>query len=329
MAVLAATNLTLVDIAKRLDKSGKVADIAELLSQTNGFLQSMTAREGNLATGHRITQRVGLPDVYFRLYNKGVPSSKSRTVQMDEQCAMLVGKSTADVDLVELEGNAKAVRMDEAAAMLEAMSQKMAYTYFYGSNVNPEEFPGLSTRYSSLSASNGENILDAGGTGSDNTSVWLIGWGRNKIEGIFPKGSSAGITHTEMGKQNVSDADGNTFIAFQDEWKVKFGLSVGDWRYAVRIANIDVSTLKADPTAATIDLIALMVKATHLLPSLNGCKPVYYCNRSVRQMLDVQALHKDNVYLTVGNEEGKLKTSLRGIAIETVDQITNSESRVV
>lgn len=328
MAALSTENLTLVDYAKKVDRNGKLADIAELLTQSNDILQSATWREGNLATGHRVTQRTGLPTSYWRLLNKGVPNSKSTTVQVDEQCGILVNKSRADVDLIELEGNEKAIRADAAMAAMESMAQEMAATMFYGASTSPEEFVGLSERYNSLSANSGENIINAGGAGADNSSIWLVGWGRNKVEGIFPKGSKAGITHTPMGKQNVTDADGNEFIAFEDEWKWKAGISVGDWKYAVRIANIDISTLVADNTGATTDLISLMVKAIHHLPSLTNCKPVFYCNRTVRQMLDVQALNKDNVYLAVGSEEGKMKTTLRGIPVETVDQLTELEAVV-
>lgn len=328
MAVLSTQYLTLVDIAKKTDRDGNVAEIAELLAQKNEILQSMTMREGNLATGHRVTQRVGLPSSYFRLINKGVPSGKSSTVQIDEQCGMLVGKSVADVDLVDLEGNQAQVRMDEADAMLESMSQNMAGTLFYGANSSPEEFVGLASRYNDLSANNAQNIISLAGAGSDNTSIWLVGWGRNKVEGIFPKGSTAGITHTPMGKQNVTDGDGNTYIGYQDEWKWKMGIAIGDWRYAVRIANIDVSAMKADPTGATVGIINAMLSAIHRLPTLTGCKPVFYANRDVREMLDIQASNKTNAYLTAGNEEGKMKTSIRGIPVETVDQILSTEAVV-
>ena len=41
----------------------------------------------------------------------------------------------------------------------------------------PEEFTGLSVRYSDTTAVNGDNVLLAGGAGADNASIWLVAWG--------------------------------------------------------------------------------------------------------------------------------------------------------
>lgn len=57
MATLATQSLTLADWAKRLEPDGKVADVIELLGQTNEVLTDMLWMEGNLPTGHRTTVR--------------------------------------------------------------------------------------------------------------------------------------------------------------------------------------------------------------------------------------------------------------------------------
>ena len=172
MPLLSANALTLMDRAKRVDPDGKISKIVELLAQTNAILDDMPFIEGNLPTGHRCTMRTGLPTVAWRLLNQGVQPSKSTTAQSDEQCGMLEAYSEVDKDLAELNGDVNAFRFSESQAFLEAMNQEMASTVFYGnSGLNPEEFTGLSIRYSSLSAPNAQNILDAGGSGSDNTSI--------------------------------------------------------------------------------------------------------------------------------------------------------------
>jgi len=172
-AVLATTAMTLLDYAKRLDPNDQVARIIELLAQTNQILEDMPFMEGNLITGHRTTVRTGLPDVFWRLLNQGVLTSKSRTAQIDEQCGMLEAYSQVDRDLADLGGNAGGVRLSEARAFLEAMNQEMASTLIYGSASAPEEFIGLAARYSSLSAGNADNIIPAGGTGSTYDLYWL------------------------------------------------------------------------------------------------------------------------------------------------------------
>lgn len=332
MALLSAGALTLVDWAKRKDPDGKTAAIAELLSQSNEVLQDMQWIEGNLETGHRTTVRTGLPTTYWRLLNQGVQPSKSTTAQIDEQCGMLEAWSEVDVDLAKLNGNTGSFRLSEASAFLEPMNQEAASTIFYGnSGLAPEEFNGLSVRYSSTSAANGQNIILGGGAGADNTSVWLVCWGPQSVHGLFPKGSAAGLQHKDLGEVTVettAGVAGSRMRAYQDHIQWKMGVSVKDWRYAVRIPNIDVSNLVAKSSAA--DLIELMIKAMHRIPNMSMGKCAFYMNRSVKQMLDIQ--RRDDVIsgggLVYNEVDGKLIPSFRGVPIRTCDALTEAESLV-
>ena len=160
MTTLSSSVLTMEDWAKRLDPDGKTAKTVEILSQTNEVLDDMLFKEGNLPTGEQTTIRTGLPTVYYRLINQGVPKSKSTTAQVVENAAILSARCEIDVDEAELNGNVNTYRMDEASAFVEAMSQQMATTLFYGSAANPEQFVGFSPRYSSLSGTNAQNIIN-------------------------------------------------------------------------------------------------------------------------------------------------------------------------
>lgn len=333
MATLAQNALTLSDHAKRLDPDGKTPKIVELLSQTNEVLTDMLYIEGNLPTGHRTTVRTGLPTVAWRLLNQGVQPSKSTTAQIDEACGILEAWSEVDQKVAELNGNTASFRLSEAQAFIEAMNQEMAQTLFYGnSSVSPEEFTGLSIRYSSLAAANGENILTAGGAGSDNSSIWLICWGANTVHGIFPKGSKAGLDHEDLGLQTIETTNGiagQRLRVYQDKWCMNTGLSVRDWRYAVRIANIDISNLVANG-GSQADLIDFMTRAIHRIPNLAMGKPVFYMNRSVLQMLDIQK--RDEVrnggQLSYAEVDGKPVMSFRGIPVRKVDAILDNEAVV-
>lgn len=172
-----AAVMTMMDLAKTMDPDGTVARVIEMLAQTNEMLDDMQFKEGNLKTGHRTTVRTGLPAVYWRLLNKGVPSSKSLKAQVDENCGMMEARGEVDVDLAELSGNVGELRLSEAFAMLEAMNQECQQTMIYGnSGLAPEEFTGFAPRFSTISgAANGSNVLSGGGVGSDNTSIWLVG----------------------------------------------------------------------------------------------------------------------------------------------------------
>lgn len=333
MATIGGSALTLADWAKRIDPDGKTPDIVELLSQKNEILRDMQWIEGNLPTGHRTTVRTGLPTVAWRLLNQGVTPSKSTTAQIDEACGMLEAWSEVDKDLALLNGNQNAFRLSEAQAFIEAMNQEMAQTLFYGnSSTAPEEFTGLSARYSAISgANNAQNIIDGGGSGSDNSSIWLVCWGAQTVHGIFPKGSKAGLVHEDHGEVTVevsAGIAGNRMRAFQDRWQWKCGIALKDWRYAVRVCNIDISNLVAKSSAA--DLFDLMIKAMHRPLSLSMGKPVFYMNRTVFEMLDIQ--RRDDVQsggqLGYENVDGKPSYSFRGIPVRICDQLLETESRV-
>jgi len=332
MATLATNALTLADHAKRLDPDGKVPIIVELLAQTNEILMDMLWIEANQATSHRVTVRTGLPSTTWRLLNQGVAPSKSTTAQIDEAIAMLEAWSEVDVKLANLNGNQAAFRLSEAMAFIEAMNQEFSSTLFFGNQgTSPEEFTGLAPRFNSLSAANAENVLDAGGTGSDNSSIWLVSWAQNQVCGIFPKGSKAGLDHKDMGEVTVevtAGVAGNRMRAFQDMWSWDPGLAVKDWRYVVRIANIDISDLVNKSSAA--DLFDLMIKATHRLPSLKTGKPVFYMNRSVIQMLDIQS-RDDTISgggLNFENVAGVRQQSFRGLPVRLVDSLIETEAQI-
>jgi hypothetical protein len=331
MAVLTSNVPTLVDVAKRLDPDGKVAKIAELLDLTNPILQDMPFFEGNLPTGTRTTVRTGLPTVAWRLINKGVPPSKSTTAQIDEQCGMLEAYSEVDVELAKLNGNTAEFRLSEATAFLEAMNQEMASTLFYGnSGTSPEKFTGLAPRFSSLTAQNGQNIINAAGTTLDSASIWLIVWGPNTVHGIYPKGSEAGLQHKDLGEVTVDTTagiGGSRMQAYRDHWQWKCGIALRDWRYVVRVANIDLTDTIANTTTSPI--ITFMIKAMHRVPSLNMGKPVFYMNRSIAQYLDIQTQTRATNTVQSGNDAaGRPMLSFRGIPIRTVDAILDTEVAV-
>jgi len=331
MATLSTGALTLADWAKRLDPDGKVPTIVELLSQTNEILTDMRWIEGNLPTGHRVTVRTGLPTVAWRLLNQGVTPSKSTTAQIDENCGMLEAWSEVDVDLARLNGNIAAFRLSEARAFLEAMNQEMAGTLFYGnSGLAPEEFLGLTPRYSAISgATNASNVIAGGSSDTDNASVWLVVWGENSIVGLFPKGSKAGLIHDDYGEVTVeltAGIAGSRMRAFQERWQWKAGLCVKDWRYAVRICNIDISNLVAKSSAA--DLTELMIKAIHRIPSLRLGRSAFYMNRTCYQMLDIQRRDDAAYGITFENVDGVERPTFRGIPINKCDQLLETEALV-
>ena len=338
MATLSTSNLTLADWAKRSDPDGRVPIVAELLSQTNEILDDCVFKEGNLPTGERVIIRTGLPSVYFRALNQGIPGSKSTTAQVDEACAILEARSEVDKDLAMLNGNTAQFRLSEDTAFLEAMNQTQAETLFYGNpGTDPKKFLGLAPRYGDLSADNAVNIMNAGGSGSDNSSVYLVVWGDNTVYCPFPKGSKAGLTHEDLGEQTVYNSDGTRLQAFATRYQWKNGLVVKDWRYVVRICNIDISDLLAgsgtQASTACTALIKLMARALYRIPNMAMGRAAFYMNRTVHSGLSIAALDKSQSVLAIqeglsqfGSAQSYL--SFLGVPLRRVDALLNTEAAV-
>lgn len=330
MAALTANNPTLLDVAKRLDPDGKIAAIVEILNATNPVLDDLTFVEGNLPTGHRTTIRTGLPTPTWRKLYGGVQPTKSTTVQVTDSCGMLEAYAEVDKALADLNGNTAAFRLSEDAAHIEAMGQEMASTLFYGNEgTEPEAFTGLAPRYNSKSAQNADNIIDAGGAGSDNTSIWLCVWGPQTGFGIYPKGSTAGLQMTDKGQVTVENVDGNggRMEAYRTHYRWDAGLTIRDWRYFVRIANIDVSDL--DTVANTKNLINWMIQASERIPELGKGRAAFYMNRRLREKLRLGILEKISSNLSWENIAGERVMTFDDIPVRRCDALVNTEARVV
>jgi hypothetical protein len=339
MATLSTYNLTLADWAKRTDPEGRVPVVAELLSQTNEILEDCVFKEGNLPTGDRVVIRTGLPSVYWRALNQGIPNSKSTTAQVDEACGILEARSEVDKDLAMLNGNTAQFRLSEDVAFLEAMNQTQATTLFYGNPAtDPKQFLGLAPRYSSSTAGNGQNVLKAGGSdATSNTSIYLVVWGDQTAYCPFPKGSSAGLMHEDLGEQTVYNSDGTRLQAYATRYQWKNGLVVKDWRYVVRICNIDTDDLMAqsgtqeagDSTA----IIKMMSRALYRIPNMSMGRAAFYMNRTVHSGLAIAALDKSQYVLKVNEGLSQFGTpyswlSFQGVPLRKVDAIVNTEAVV-
>lgn len=338
MATLSTGQLTLADWSKRVSPDGKIDPVAELLSQQNEILEDVVMIEANQPTSHVVGIRTGLPAVYWRQYNAGVPSSKSTTAQITEPCAMLEARSHIDAKLLKLNNNSAAFRLSEESAFLEAMNQEMTGKIFNGNvGADAKTFSGLATRYSSTSAGNGGNIILGGGAGSDNASIYLMVWGEQTVFMPFPKGSAGGLQSRDLGEESVPDGNGGWYQAARSLFQWDAGLVVKDWRYVVRIANIDVSdwigVTGTQATSAATNVIKLMTRAIARIPNMRMGRAAFYANRSIAEGLMIQALEKSSNALGIkpaltqfGQNINQLE--FLGVPVRTVDQLGVAETLV-
>jgi hypothetical protein len=289
----------------------------------------MSWEEANGGTFHRSSVRTGIPEPTFRRFYEGVTPSKSTYAQIDEPLGMMENRSTVDAKLLDMSPNKERVRMNEAIGILEGFNQAFTQTLLYGDvGTSPAKFNGFLPRFDSLSASSGENIVDGGGTGTDNASILLVNWSPRTVFGVFPRGSKAGLSREDLGRQEVLDtaSPGRRFTAYEEKFQWDCGLVVRDWRHVVRIPNIDKSALVAQSGAAAI--LELLAAAVDKLPSSMGGRPAIYMPRTVKTMLRIQCMKQSNVYLTLGQEEGRPKLMFDGIPIRKVDQMQADEARI-
>jgi hypothetical protein len=335
MAALSALNPTLLDVAKRLDPDGNIDKITELLNLTNEIVDDATFMEGNLPTGHRSTARTGIPTPTWRKLYGGVQPAKSTTVQVTDNTGMLEAYAEIDKALADLNGNETAFRVSEDRAFIEGMNQQFASTLIYGNETSqPEAFTGFAPRFNSLSAANSTNIVNAGGAGADNTSIWLVVWGPNTVHCIYPKGSKAGLAMTDKGQVTIENVDGSggRMEAYRTHYRWDCGLTVRDWRYIVRVCNIDVSDLQAlsgtQAITAATSIIKGMIRATERIPSFGMGRAAFYVNRTVRENLRLAILDKVSSQLTYENFSGKRVMSFDGIPVRRTDALLNTEAVV-
>jgi len=333
MSTLGTTALTLVDWGKRFDGTN-IPMIVELLNQSNEVITDMLWIEGNQPTGNLSAIRTGLPTTTWRKLYGGVQPSKSVVAQVVDSVGSLEARASVDKDLADLNGNTAAFRLSESMAFMESMNQSFVTALLAGdTTINPEQFHGLRVRYPSLTGATSQNTLGAGGT-TNLTEIWLVGWGSQTVAGIFGKGMTAGLQHFDLGEQD--DFDSQTpparFRTYMDRYVWKCGLMVKDWRYGVRICNIDTVALKAmtgtQAITAGTSILYLMSDALERIPSLGLCRPVFYMNRTVRAALRKIGLEKSSAAMGIEAAMGQIQTSYLGVPCRLMDAITNSVTQV-
>ncbi len=323
-----STNVrTLADWGKFYGDGDNMLPVIELMNAQNSILEDMAWREANGYDGHTTTIRNGLPKVYWRRLYKGTPPSKSLVSKIKDPMGMLEARSIIDVKMMELhQKDSRAYREGESRAFMEAMRQELATAIFYG-NIGdfPDRIHGLDPRYA---YKNAPQVVDAGGTGANCTSIFGVVWGENEVCGIFPKGSKAGLTHKPLPEFDALDDDGNAFRAIGDIYNWDVGLTVRDWRCVTRICNIDASKLgKAKGEAGYIDLHRLTIQAKNLIPTEKRTRLVWYCNQAILTALEMQASDAGNVQLQYGELfESDSIPHLHGSPIRQNDAILVTET---
>lgn len=325
----AIDNPTLYDMAQAADERGVIGKVIDISSETNPIIKNATAIEANGFTSH--TTLYGTDDVggEWRSYNEGTKPNHGGFRKSVETMGMMIAYSEVDKMLADLNNNQKMWRLHQDKKKIDGMGKQMAEAIIYGNAaLNPKTFNGLSVRYNDLKGENADNIIDAGGTGANLTSIWLTTWAPEICHLIYPKGSKAGLQIEDRGQDTVPDGKGGQFEAYRTYYQWEIGLALIDWRYVVRICNIDVSKLTKDASAGA-DLITLMTMAVERLPQNKG-RQEFYMGRKLREFLRLQMSNKTlQSTLSLDTIAGKKVLAFDGLPVERVDRIMNNEAQVV
>lgn len=334
MAISGRVYRTLLDVAKSTNPDGSHAKIAELLTITNTMLEDLPYVEANGIISHRSTMRTGLPTSQTRRINQGVTPGNSDKEQQTDIVAEILQYAETDVSLVNSAKDATQFRFDEDKPQIMAMAQNIQRMGIYGNTVTaPDEFLGLAPRYGAISGSprNARNIIDAGGVTANNTSLWFVVPDPQVVHFIYNPNDVAGIHQMDKGVQTVFPTSGGQFEAYQTVYKWVGGMVLRDWRYVVRVCNIDVAALAGAGGAGYTgaDITNLLVGAYNLVENMMYGEPLIYANRTVIAALDKLATSKANNAFRPGEWFGKPATMFRNSPIRLCDSILNTEARIV
>jgi hypothetical protein len=341
MAIIGNTYPQLID----MHKSSQEGLVIELLKQNNPILDDAIATPCNMDAVHRHSIRTGYPSATWGKLYKGVKASKSTMQQVDDTTGFLQARSEIDVNLLKIAPDPAKARLVDSQPFLEVMNQEMATGIFYHDTATaPEKFKGLGARFNVYNTSIPDpakpnianQVIHGGGAGSDNTSIWFVTWADHATSLLYPKQSKAGVQIMDKGEEKVFDANNDPYYAKVTMFQWDIGAFVKDFRYNVRVANIDVS----DMLAGTVDLWALLRKAYYRMFQVYGIgalggKSAVYMNRQVLEILDAQStdralLAANPNYTGLGQAqvEGKVVRTYRDIPIRMTDAILNTEALV-
>ncbi|WP_179504352.1 MULTISPECIES: major capsid protein [unclassified Sphingomonas] len=337
MAILGTSYWNLIDVLKASNDS--TGDVVEALTQLTPFMKDANVITCNSGTEHRSSIRTGLPSVSWGALYQGIAQSKGNYSEVKDTTGFVEGLSSVDERLLNLKPKEAAkLRLVEGQGFLESIAQTVESAIWYSDvKVNGKQFHGLAPRYNSLSNA---NVVNGGGSGSDNTSIWMVTHGDMQTSIITPENVPASVQREDMGRQRVLDASGNPYYVKEEKFSQHIGLCVKDWRFNGRLANIDVS----DVIAGTVAVNPLLRKLYYRLQGRRAYKmeregqvspgrTVIYMNKTMLEALDAESTNGrsgvDNfVRLTPMEIQGEEVMTWRGMPIRETDALLNTETLV-
>lgn len=319
MTAFTNTRMSLVEVVKQTGADGNMIAIAEVLAKVNDVVADAQWYEANDIFSHKSVRRSSLPTGSWRKLNKGTAIEATDSVNMVDVIGLLEARSENDVKVIDAYPNPQQARSNEDMAFVEGLSQTMATAMIYANaSTDPEKFTGLAPRMDALAATT--NVIGAGGTGSDCTSIYVVTWGVNTVHMVYPRNSKAGLQTIDLGIVDALDSDSNKFRAYSTLFQWDAGLVVRHPKAIGRIANIESS--------GSTNIFDEDLLITLLNRMVTGPGTRIYCNQEVMTQIQIRAKDKANVNLSIGDAFGKPIYNFLGVPIRKVDAILNTDAAI-
>ncbi len=321
---------TLMDVVNQytsLDAKGTYIWAAKVLAKKCPLIRDMP-----MVASNQIMSNIGVRESYLptpgtRRFNEYVTPTASHSTPFTDPMAIVEDYSKVDLALWKIQNDPNAWRQQKDQSKVEAMTQKMEDLIIYGNiGTDPAAFNGFATRFNSKTArpnadsTQPYNVVSAGGSGGDTTSIYVIQWGPGKCYGIFPKNLPGGLQIKDLGE--ITDISSGTYMqVLMSHFVWVMGIAVEDERCIQRYGDIEVTG-----TDYIFDEDQL-IKSINNLPD-GGAAPgtVIYCSRSIKNALDIRAKDKNNVQYLPDNVWGGTVTMFRGIPVRLAEMIDDTET---
>ncbi len=333
------TRYNLIDNLK-LVHNGQYEPMARVLTEQNPFLFDLAMIPANGILSNEGSRETSLPTPQIIKVGAGHVSSTVRWDKYKENISIFVDRADIPKHVLDLQPDKTAFRGDVEDRHLEGFGQGVTNHFFYGTSVaTPEKFDGLDVRYNVPDASDPTNpasassdyaVFDAGGSGDDTMSMWLIQHGLDKIHAITPANDPMmGIQKNDSGL--VYQATDVAYVAadtrkerqtWRTEFEWKIGLNIVDIRSVARVRNIESKVSNLD--AGFLQLVWQAEQET-----FRGQQQIFaYIPKRLMTFLKILAEAKQNVVYDTNNIYGIPLFRIGNILLRPSDALRINETAV-
>ena len=325
---------TLADVISQytsIDAKGQYLYAANVLARAVPLIEMLPFVASNQVLSNMGSRDSYLPTIGTRRFNEHISPTTSKTEPFTDPIAMFEDYSLVDKAMWAIQNEPNVWRQQKDAKKIEAFGQAAETMMLYG-NMSTDDgaFNGLCTRFNSTTVyPNGDsdwpyNVIDAGGSGSDTTSVLVLQLGPGKVYGIYPKNLPGGLQIEDLGQK--TDMITDTTVKYMEVLMTHFtwfmGLVVEDERCVQRYGNIEVTG-----TTYTFNEDYLIEAIDNLPDGGDAPGTVILASRKIKTWLNIRAKDKDNV--TYQPEEawgGRRVTRFQGIPVLLAHKLSEIET---